>query len=150
MKVKKILIAEDEEPIRRVLTILLNSAGYSVEEAQDGREALKKLFASPGMSCPIDLLLTDIFMPRMGGLELIDEIRKRKPDLPILVITAYLDNRLQAQLLRKGCSNPIAKPFEADALIEHVAQAFEEEKRIQVDSDEEVGKQMTHSRDLKK
>ena len=65
---KRILLAEDEAPTRRSISIVLNNAGYCLEEAKDGLDALKKLFASQSNSCAIDLLLTDIFMPGMTGL----------------------------------------------------------------------------------
>lgn len=149
MNMKKILIAEDEVSVRRSINTLLNSAGYIVEEAKDGHEALEKLSDSQSNSCPFDLLLADIIMPGMTGLELIDEIRKRRMGLPIIVITAFGDHRMQTQLLGRGFSDFISKPFEADELFKRVAQAFKEEKRIQADGDEGIRKQMTHSRDLK-
>jgi len=139
---KRILLAEDEAPTRRSISILLNNAGYFLEEAKDGLDALEKLFASQSNSYPIDLLLTDIFMPGMTGLGLIDEIQKQGLALPIVVITGYADDRMKAQLLRRGCSHFIAKPFEPGELLECVAQVLMEEKPIQADSDEKIRRQI--------
>jgi len=139
---KRILLAEDEAPTRRSISILLNNAGYFLEEAKDGLDALEKLFASQSNSYPIDLLLTDIFMPGMTGLGLIDEIQKQGLALPIVVITGYADDRMKAQLLRRGCSHFIAKPFETGELLECVAQVLMEEKPIQADSDEKIRRQI--------
>jgi len=121
---KRILLAEDEAPTRRSISIVLNNAGYCLEEAK------------------IDLLLTDIFMPGMTGLELIDEIQKQGLALSIMVITGYADDRMKAQLLRRGCSHFIAKPFEPGELLECVAQALKEEKQIQTDGDEKTRRQI--------
>lgn len=139
---KRILIAEDEAPTRRSISIVLNNAGYCLEEAKDGMDALEKLFASQSNSYPIDLLLTDIFMPGMTGLELIDEIQKQGLALSILVITGYIDDRMKAQLLRRGCSHFIAKPFEPGELLECVAQALKQEKQIQADGHEKIRRQI--------
>ena len=121
---KRILLAENEGAVRRPIKVFLNGAGYDVEEAKDGKEALEKLLASQSNTCPFDLLMTEIFMPGMTGLELIDEIRKQRMDLPILVISAYCDHRIQAQLLRRGCQDFIAKPFGADELLKRVARVL--------------------------
>jgi len=131
LRMKRILLVEDDAPTRRSLSILLNGAGYSVEEAKDGLEAREKLFASRNNSCPFDLLLTDIFMPRMSGLELIDEIQKQRLALPVLVITAFGDDRMEAQLLRRGCPDLLNKPFGHNELLERVDQALREKKHIQ-------------------
>jgi CheY-like chemotaxis protein len=139
---KRILLAENEAPTRRSISIVLNNAGYCLEEAKNGLDALEKLFASQSNSYPIDLLLTDIFMPGMTGLELIDEIQKQGLALSIVVITGYADDRMKAQLLRRGCSHFIAKPFEPGELLECVAQVLMEEKPIQADSDEKIRRQI--------
>ena len=125
MGMRHILVAEDEEHMRRSITFVLEDAGYRVDEAKDGLEAIEKLFALQNGSSPIDLVLSDIVMPSMSGLELIDEIRKRQMTLPIVAITGYRDDRMTAQLRQRGCLDYIDKPFEAEELINRVAQVFE-------------------------
>lgn len=118
-----ILVAEDEDSTRRALRSVLEDAGYRVEEARDGIEAREKLFSRRPEHSRIDLLLADIFMPRMGGLELVDEIRRRGISLPVLPITAYGDEKLADQLKKRGCLELLPKPFGPDDLLQRVSSA---------------------------
>ncbi len=122
---KQILLAEDEERTRRSLTTLLESAGFKVDEATNGLKAIEKLLFAQAGPKRIDLLVTDIFMPVMTGLELIDIVKKQFPSLPIVVITGYRDERLNVQLSQLGCPVSIDKPFEPDTLLKKVSKAFE-------------------------
>ena len=78
----RILVIDDDEAVRSVLTILLGQKAHQVVTAQDGRRGLKAV-----ESDHFDLLIVDIFMPEMDGLEAIRLVRKSKPDLPIIVIS---------------------------------------------------------------
>lgn len=78
----KILIADDEAPVREVLRDLLTDAGYEVEEAVDGEEALRRFRATTP-----DLVITDILMPKAGGLNLLRELRELAPSLPVIAIS---------------------------------------------------------------
>ena len=80
---KKILICDDEEPIRLLLTEALQDR-YDVEEVTDGRDALKRITLEK-----FDLLITDIKMPGTHGLEVIERIRERENDIPIIICSAY-------------------------------------------------------------
>ena len=121
---KRVLVVEDQEQTRRSLTVVLEAAGYKVDGAQDGLEALEVLRLSHAGSDPIDLVLTDIVMPALNGVQLIQEIRKRRRTLPIVVITGYRDGEMTAQLQQLGCLYFIDKPFEPDELLKMVALAF--------------------------
>ncbi len=123
MKTDRILVAEDEKQILRSVVTILECAGYQVDEAKDGHEAMEKLLA-PGESGPVDLLLTDIFMPGMTGLELIDTIRKRGLQFPIVAITGRGDEKIASKLRKLGCSTFIDKPFDPDELLESVSNAL--------------------------
>src|SRR5690606_15965738 len=81
-----VLLAEDEEPLRRVVRRLLVGLGYTVLEAGGGEEALR---IAEALGRPIDLLLTDLVMPGMGGRELAAALRARLPRLRVLYITGY-------------------------------------------------------------
>ncbi len=124
MKTDRILVAEDEKQILRSLVTILECAGYRVDGAKDGIEAMEKVLKAHGGSEPVDLLLTDIFMPGMTGLELIDGIRNRGIRFPIIAISGRGDERIAAQLRKLGCRHCIDKPFEPDELLESVANAL--------------------------
>jgi len=117
----RILLVEDEPALRRLLARLLRMSGFAVIEAADGIEALQ-LFSSPD-GVP-DLLISDVVMPRMGGLELAVELRLLHPQLPVLFISGYTDNLfLESEELRHGTSF-LAKPFPPQALIGKVKEIF--------------------------
>jgi CheY-like chemotaxis protein len=86
---RKILVVDDERHVSRVLQLALENAGYSVEVANNGEQALRRLLQSPP-----DALVTDIMMPRMTGRDLVDTVRHQLPHhrFPILVMTASLEH----------------------------------------------------------
>jgi CheY-like chemotaxis protein len=90
----RVLLAEDEPMVRGALAAHLEDAGFIVIPATDGRDALSRLDAG---AAP-DLLISDYAMPEMNGLVLVQEARRRMPDLPVLLITGYADSTLQSQL----------------------------------------------------
>ena len=104
----RILIAEDEEPVRLLLARALAEDGYEVLTAADGAEALDVLQREGGR---FDLLLTDIKMPVMDGLALALATARDFPTLPILLMTGYADQRERAFGLEALISDVIAKPF---------------------------------------
>ncbi len=124
MKIDRILVAEDEKQILRSLVTILECAGYRVDGAKDGHEAMDKALKAHGGSEPVDLLLTDIFMPGMTGLELIGKMRNRGLRFPVIAITGRGDDKMAAQLRKLGCLHFIDKPFEPDELLESVAEAL--------------------------
>ncbi len=118
---RQILLAEDEDRTRRSIVTVLESAGFSVKEACNGHEAMDILLKSNG---DIDILLTDIVMPIMTGIELIYTVRKDFSLLPIIAITAYRDKDLSDNLEKLNCSRIIDKPFEPDILLESIEQVL--------------------------
>jgi len=112
----RILIADDEEPFRRYVTRVLRSEGYEVAEAADGLEALKCLEGG----ARVDLVISDLIMPELGGVGLAKEVRKKFPELKVLFISGYVDSvdsisedlGYEAFFLRK--------PFTPDELMEAV------------------------------
>lgn len=103
----KILIAEDEERMRRLLGMLLSNKGHELVLCADGEEALQKFEEdSP------ELVITDLRLPKKSGLEVIEGIQARAPEIPVIVITAYgsIDSAVEA--MQKGASDYITKPFE--------------------------------------
>lgn len=116
---KRILIVDDEPDFRFSAGIALRRAGYSTEAVADGAEALniiqlKKEFA------PFNLLVVDIQMQGLSGPELIDELKKRAIDTPVLIVSGFADAILIDELLRKGCGAFLVKPFEFRELVQRV------------------------------
>ncbi len=115
----RILIVDDEKNYLLVLSTLLGGEGYEVVTAESGARALTLAEAEEP-----DLLITDMRMPRMSGLELIREVKKRFPELPVIVMTAYgtVENAVEA--MKAGATDYIMKPFENQELLITVDKAL--------------------------
>ena len=105
---ERILIAEDDLPVRALVTRALTQDGHDVVATADGSEALK---AFANAKKPFDLLLTDIKMPMMDGIALALAVAREHPELPILLMTGYADQRERASGLDALIHDVIAKPF---------------------------------------
>ena len=114
---KKILVADDEPTVRGYVVAILRNAGFEILEAADGLEALALVKSVEG---DLDLLLTDMRMPRMDGLGLARAVREMDPHMPILYISGYPAD-MEPERLRnpKGCGF-LDKPFRPKALLEAV------------------------------
>ncbi len=121
---KHILLAEDEEQTRKTFCAILERAGYQVTAVADGRAALKEIITAHKGEEAFDLLITDIKMAGLDGLQLADQIGKLKMQVPMLAITGYGNKELVIELMRKGCLEYIEKPFEAVELLQRVAAIF--------------------------
>lgn len=117
----RILIAEDEEPLRSLIVRALAQEGHEVVEAGDGAEALDVLTREDGR---FDLLLTDIRMPLMDGIALALSAARDYPGLVILLMTAYADQRERASGLEALIHDVIAKPFTLAEIKIAVAEAL--------------------------
>lgn len=111
----QILFIDDNEPFRVSFSRILLKQGYTVEQAGDGIEGLKKFRAAPA-----DLVICDLIMPEMEGMETIQELLRIKPDLKIIAISGGgrvnpLDYLKIAQMM--GASEKLAKPFSSDELL---------------------------------
>ena len=115
-----ILVVEDSDPIRHVVCAMLSQTGYTCLEASDGSEALHKLRGGD----PIQLVLTDVVMPKMDGAELATHIAREYPWLPILFMSGYTDNPLVQAIERSPMF--LAKPFTVSTLTTTVRRALEE------------------------
>jgi DNA-binding NtrC family response regulator len=107
---RQILLAEDEAMLRVIAVEILKDAGFTVFQAGDGEEALALLKQNPG----IDLLVSDIKMPRMDGYALVQEGLSFKPDLKVLLMTGYAQNP-PSHLQARGIQT-LHKPFNFDKL----------------------------------
>jgi two-component system response regulator AtoC len=110
-KSKTLLIADDEPNIRRVLQAIFVKDGYEVHVAENGVKALEWASANP-----VSLLITDLIMPDMNGVELIQKVKQRHPDAVAIVITAYATIKTCVDAMRFGASDYITKPFDMDEI----------------------------------
>lgn len=114
----KILIVDDEINIRFVLSAMLKKEGYAVASAADGLEALQ--FLKTGR---IDVVVTDLKMPHLDGMGLLNRITEQFPEVPVIIITAYGTVATAVEALKKGALDYITKPFELDDLKHVISKA---------------------------
>lgn len=135
-EVYSILVVDDEKVIRDGCNRLLWMEGYRVLTAVNGREALDLLPTEP-----IDLILCDLVMPVMGAFEVLEEVRTKYPDLPLIVITGHGTIANAVEAMRNGAYDFITKPFRADHLTLIVKRALEKralERRTRKLQEEQV------------
>ena len=122
----KILIVDDEEAVRDSLSGWFTEDGYAVDTAVDAEEAMAKL-----QQQPYELVLLDIKLPGMDGMELQQRIKERNPDLPVIMITAYATVETAVQALKAGAFDYITKPFDPDNLSRLVRNAIRQKQLAQ-------------------
>jgi two-component system, cell cycle sensor histidine kinase and response regulator CckA len=112
-----VLLVEDEEPVRVITRRLLEKGGYTVIEAAGGTEAVQRYDDSPGQ---IDVVLTDVVMPQMGGHELATHLRARDPGIRLLYMSGYADNRSVRRGSEGRGDDFIQKPFTPETLLARI------------------------------
>jgi PAS domain S-box-containing protein len=122
---EKILLVEDEAAVRALAREALESHGYSVVEARDGAEAL---ILAAALNGDLDLLVTDVVMPGMGGLELSQRLRVTKPDLKVLFVSGYTDDAIVRHGVMAAEVDLLQKPFGAGALAARVRQVLDAQR----------------------
>jgi DNA-binding NtrC family response regulator len=123
----KILVIEDEAAIRRVLVKILNeeNEAYQIEEAPDGAAGMQKIRQSD-----YDLVLCDIKMPKMDGVEVLQEARKAKPEIPFIMISGHGDLDTAVQTMRLGAFDYISKPPDLNRLLTTVRNALDRKELV--------------------
>jgi DNA-binding NtrC family response regulator len=111
-KQKTILLADDDVNLRRVLEFQLTEAGYKVSTAQDGAEALD-VFTNNDFDC----VITDLRMPKLSGLELLEKIKAINAEIPVIVITAFGEVETAVTAMKAGAFDYINKPFNRDEIL---------------------------------
>ena len=119
-KIGRVMVVDDEENIREVLSNYLNSLGYEVETANDGQDALEK-FEVGGY----DLIISDLLMPTIDGLELLKKIRDKDREVIFLMITGYPSIETAVEAIKKGAYDYITKPFHMEDVKLRIERAFE-------------------------
>ncbi|WP_134703030.1 sigma-54 dependent transcriptional regulator [Ammoniphilus sp. YIM 78166] len=124
----RLLIVDDEFHVRKALGTVFKREGFLVEEATNGREALGFLKDNPGQ---YELMLLDLHMPEMGGMELLRTVREAFPTLLVIVFTAYNTAETTMEAMRLGAYDYIVKPFDISHIKEIVAKARERKRLIE-------------------
>ena len=107
----KILVVDDEQSMCEFMEIMLTKEGYEVETATSGNEAVKKTVSSS-----YDLIIADMMMPQMTGLDLLKEIKGRRPDQDLIVMTAFASVDTAIEAMKEGALDYITKPFKVDEI----------------------------------
>lgn len=120
---KKILVVEDMDAIRDIVSATLSLKGYIIYKASDGKEALELLQKEPGK---YDLIMSDFDMPGLNGLELLDKVRSTPStkDMPFIMLTSRSDPEQIKAAKAKGLSAWIMKPYKVDTFIAQVQYAI--------------------------
>jgi two-component system response regulator PilR (NtrC family) len=117
---KSILVVDDEQVLRESLVELFDSEGYEALSAGDGKEALQV-----AVDRPIDLVLTDVRMPEMDGIELLQRLQKVAPETPVVILTAYGTVETAVEAMRKGAIDYLLKPVNFDDVLLTVSRALQ-------------------------
>lgn len=117
-----VLLAEDDDEMRKLLAETLSREGYEVTECHNGVEFLMELEPLIAKQGPVnfDIIISDIRMPGITGLEMLEELHERKELPPMILITAFGDSETHAQAKRFGAAAIFDKPFEIDDLLAKV------------------------------
>jgi DNA-binding NtrC family response regulator len=121
MRSATLLIIEDEERMRRLLELVLKPEGYDLLLAASGEEGIKLLIERPDL----DLILTDLQLGKRSGLDVLEEAKKSRPDIPVLIVTGYGTVKSAVEAMRKGAYDYISKPVDHDELKILIARALE-------------------------
>ncbi len=114
---KKILVIDDDESMRHLLVEALEIFGYQVSTEADGHQALDILDEAP-----FDLVICDLMMPHLNGLEFLDKVKEHSPGLPVLIITGYGTAQTEDEMRRLGARGYLSKPFTIEQIKASVAQ----------------------------
>lgn len=125
---ERILIVDDEEPIREVISSLLETQGYDCSTAPSAVAALPMIAADPSR---YQLVLSDIIMPEMRGTTFLQHLQRRYPDLPVVMLSAVHDISVALDSIREGAYDYLVKPFEKEQLFNTVWKALERRRLIE-------------------
>ncbi|GBE53950.1 MAG TPA: response regulator [Euryarchaeota archaeon] len=130
----RILIAEDDVGLRKGLEEMMKEENYEVVAVDDGRKVLDEI-----KNKDFDVLLTDLVMPELGGMELLTEVKRIRPEMKVIIITAFATIDSAVEAIKKGASDYIEKPFKINEVQNTVRKVLEESK-FEKESKNLVGK----------
>ena len=126
----KILIVDDEQDVRDVIRVHLNKEGFFTLEAENGEQAIDILRQGDNMM-NVGVILCDIRMPKVNGIECIDFLRKEAPGIPVVVVTGYPDTEMATSLMKKGVKEYLVKPVERERLLDVIRRLVKAGKEIE-------------------
>ena len=126
----RILIVDDDQRMAGTLKDILNAKGYEADTAHAGPEGLRKVTEGH-----FDCILTDIKMPEINGVELYKEIKQKHPDIPVVLMTAYSDDKLVDEALEEGVIASLTKPLDINSLLSFFSMLRKERSIVIVDDD---------------
>ncbi|HSA92278.1 MAG TPA: HD domain-containing phosphohydrolase [Terriglobales bacterium] len=129
MSAERILIVDDEESIREIVSSMLGSAGYQCRQAASGLEALAILDSG----AEFELMLSDLMMAELDGIGLLERVKEKYPDMPVIMVTAVHDISIALAAIRNGAYDYLLKPFEREQLLATVRRALEN-RRLKVEN----------------
>jgi len=115
----KILIIDDESDVREVLKFHLSEKNYNVIEAENGQEGIDLLKSGDNLT-NVGVIICDIRMPKVNGIECIQYIRQEAPGIPIVVVTGFPDTQIAVNLLNEGVKEYLVKPVDKEKLVSTV------------------------------
>lgn len=121
----RVLVVDDEPDIRKVVRMTLQKAGYDVLEAENGEKAIEAINTGENRLM-LDVVICDIRMPKINGIEAIAYFRKEYPRVPLIVLTGFPDTDMATTLLREGVVDYLVKPVEGEKLRAAVKRAMDQ------------------------
>ena len=121
----RVLVVDDEPDVRKVVRLSLEKAGYDVIEAEDGQQAVQEIKNGENPLL-LDVILTDIRMPKLNGLEAIQFFQNEFPHVSLIVLTGFPDLIMATSLMKNGIIDYLVKPVEKEKLLTAVAKAMEQ------------------------
>lgn len=125
-----ILVVDDDNAVCNFISTLLNKHGYSVIACESGKEALAKL-----QDNKIDAVLTDIIMPVVSGVEILEKIHETNPEIPVILMTGYPDIDTAVDAIKKGVFDFIVKPYKPEQLIHSLEKALKYKRLVEMEKD---------------
>ncbi len=121
----RVLIVDDEPDVRKVIKMALTKAGYDVIEAEDGEKAIAAIKEGENPLL-LDVIISDIRMPKVNGVEAINYFQQQWPSVPLIVLTGFPDMEMATGFIKKGIVDYLVKPVEKEKLTAAVAKAIDQ------------------------
>jgi len=118
---RKILIVDDEEPVRKTIQLQLKGTGMEVLEAEDGEKGIALLDSQNALD--VSAIICDVRMPKINGVEAVAYFRREYPAIPVIVLTGFPDAKLATEFMKEGAFDYLVKPVEKEKLIEVITNA---------------------------
>ena len=120
----RVLVVDDEPAVRNIVRLILEKAGYEVLEAENGEAAIEALNTGENRLV-LDVVICDIRMPKINGVQAIEYFQRQYPHVPIIVLTAYPETQMAVSFMRTGVADYLIKPVDAQKLRDAVESAME-------------------------